>query len=288
MRNNVCYFSLCYALYPYVIYFKNTIKEYLFNMASTDLTRSYYVTAEKQKGVNQVINLLNNKKWLIISPHADDAELGCGGAISRAKENGVEIHIAVVVVKGEWHSRDGKYVSSATRKHELADAMLAAGAQLHILNAINDNESFDLCSSSKSKCVNEIDLLIEKIQPDAVFIPVPSFHQEHKWVYECAIAATRPTKTGASPAAVLAYEYPPAGWGDSAAWSSGNGALYIDISEHIENKLYILKKHESQMSPVKNALISLDAVKRLSSFRGLESGCDHAELFYLLRCKVSY
>ncbi|MFP8771593.1 PIG-L deacetylase family protein [Klebsiella sp. DR_172cip] len=180
------------------------------------------------------------------------------------------------------------FLSSETRKKELTNAMLEAGTTLHIINKINDNEIFDLCSSSKSKCVSEIDLLIENIKPDIIFIPVPSFHQEHKWVYECSIAATRTTKNVDSPKAVIAYEYPPAGWGDSGSWSQSSGSIYVDISKHIEKKIAILSKHESQMSTLENSLISLDAVRRLASFRGLESGVNYAELFYLLRSKIVY
>ncbi|HBV3536169.1 TPA: PIG-L deacetylase family protein [Klebsiella quasipneumoniae] len=235
-----------------------------------------------------MMGLFTSKKWLIISPHADDAELGCGGAISRAVENGIDVHIAVITIKGEWHVRNNSYVSSETRRNELTNAMSEAGTTLHIINKINDNETFDLCSSSKSKCVNEIDLLIENIKPDIIFIPVPSFHQEHKWVYECSIAATRPTKTSEFPKSVIAYEYPPAGWGDSGSWSQSSGAIYVDISKHIDKKISILGKHESQMSTLDNALISLDAVRRLASFRGLESGVKYAELFYLLRSKIIY
>lgn len=235
-----------------------------------------------------MIDFFTSKKWLIVSPHADDAELGCGGAMSRAVENDIEVHIAVVTIKGEWHVRNGIYVSSETRKKELTNAMLEAGATLHIINKINDNEDFDLCSSSKSRCVNAIDLLIENIKPDIIFIPVPSFHQEHKWVYECSIAATRTTKNADSPKSVIAYEYPPAGWGDSGSWSQSSGSIYVDISKHLERKISILGKHESQMSNVENSLISLDAVRRLASFRGLESSVNYAELFYLLRSKITY
>ncbi|WP_227661045.1 PIG-L deacetylase family protein [Klebsiella pneumoniae] len=66
-----------------------------------------------------MIDFFTSKKWLIISPHADDAELGCGGAMSRAVENDIEVHIAVVTIKGEWHVRNGIYVSSETRKKNL-------------------------------------------------------------------------------------------------------------------------------------------------------------------------
>ncbi len=39
--------------------------------------------------------------------------------MSRAVENDIEVHIAVVTIKGEWHVRNGIYVSSETRKKNL-------------------------------------------------------------------------------------------------------------------------------------------------------------------------
>lgn len=227
--------------------------------------------------------LFSCRRWLIISPHADDAELGCGGSIARAIEAGVEVHIAVVVLKGETHLRGQRYISALQRHQELAAAMETAGAHYSVLNFVEEGEHFDLASSSQSVCISQLDKLIDDLQPDLLMMPVPSFHQEHQWVYNCCIAATRPTKPLRSLRLIAAYEYPPAGWGSSSSWDSSRGAVYINISHHLSAKIAMLEQHQSQMSAAENALISVDGVKRLASFRGVEAGFDYAEMLYLMR-----
>ncbi|ARJ43939.1 GlcNAc-PI de-N-acetylase [Pantoea alhagi] len=227
--------------------------------------------------------LFSYRRWLIISPHADDAELGCGGSIARAVDAGIEVHIAVVILKGETHLRGQRYVPASRRYQELAAAMNSAGAHYSVLNFVNEGECFDLASSSQSGCVQQLDTLIEEIQPELLLMPVPSFHQEHQWVYNCCVAATRPTKNPRSLRLIAAYEYPAAGWGNSSSWDSSRGALYINISDYLVEKLAMLAEHQSQMSAARNALISLDGVKRLASFRGVEAGYDYAEMLYFMR-----
>jgi len=235
-----------------------------------------------------MIDLFNTKQWLIISPHADDAELGCGGIIARAKQEGIKVHVAVAVVKGEWHTRTREYVSSHQRLDELTASMNSVGVDFSVFNAIHDNEEFDLSSSSKHKLVSDIDALIYDISPDVIFIPLPSFHQEHKLVYDCCLAATRPTKSNSNNIKLIAaYEYPPAGWGESSSFLSNNGKLYINITEQMQSKIRLLDKYRTQLSEAPNSLISIDGVKRLASFRGLESGYNFAELFYILRMRVT-
>lgn len=227
--------------------------------------------------------LFSFRRWLIISPHADDAELGFGGSIARAIEAGIEVYIAVVVLKGETHLRGERYISASQRYQELTAAMKSAGARYSVLNFVNEGENFDLASSSQSACIQQLDKLIANIQPELMLMPVPSFHQEHQWVYQCCVAATRPTKPERSLRMVAAYEYPPAGWGDSSSWDSSRGAVYINVSHYMSAKMAMLAQHQSQMSSAENALISLDGVKRLASFRGLEAGYDYAEIIYLMR-----
>lgn len=227
--------------------------------------------------------LFSCRRWLIISPHADDAELGCGGSIARAIEAGIDVHIVVVVLKGETHLRDQRYISASQRHQELAAAMETAGAHYSVLNFVGEGESFDLASSSQSVCISQLDKLIDDLQPELLMMPVPSFHQEHQWVYNCCVAATRPTKPQRSLRLIAAYEYPPAGWGSSSSWDSSRGAVYINISHYLPVKIAMLEQHQSQMSAVENALISVDGVKRLASFRGVEAGFDYAEMIYLMR-----
>lgn len=223
-----------------------------------------------------------NKSWLVISPHADDAELGCGGTMARARAAGIDVHVAVVVVKDEVQLHAGP-VSGQTRANELKEAMAVIGATSSIVYFHHGSTVFDLCSSPKSQLVNHLDALIADLKPDTVFLPVPSFHQEHQYVYECAMAAVRPTRNPTPIRNVYAYEYPAAGWGPSASWDPSRGGMYFEVTEYMHDKIKMLEAHKSQLYRGQDALISFEAVQALARFRGIESGVGAAELMYLLR-----
>lgn len=226
--------------------------------------------------------------WLVISPHADDAELGCGGAIDRAVRDGTKVHVSVAVVKGEHQPHADGYVPALTREGELMEAMKVLGCDYDIVYSEPAIESnFDLCSSAKSSYVRQLDAIIDRLQPEVVLIPVPSFHQEHQWVFDCAMAATRITRHPSPVKVVAAYEYPPAGWGPSSAFDRGRGGVYVALSElNLETKLEALRRHVSQMYRGKDALISFEAVRALARLRGIEAGTTNAELLHLMRAVV--
>lgn len=117
--------------------------------------------------------------------------------------------------------------------------------------------------------------------PELIMMPVPSFHPDHQWVYGCCVAATRSTKPGNPLRIIAAFEYPPAGWGNSSSWDSPHGEIYINISRHLPAKIAMLEQHKLQRSMADYALISVDEVKRLASFRGLEAGYDYAVVDYI-------
>ncbi|EKS8535626.1 PIG-L family deacetylase [Klebsiella pneumoniae] len=227
--------------------------------------------------------IFDAKRWLIVSPHADDAELGCGGVIAAGREKGINIHIAVASVKSENHLYRDVLTTSEVREQELIESMNFSGCSYSIFYKTDSSNEFDLASSSKSAFIKKLDSLILDFSPQVLFIPVPSFHQEHKWVYDCCMAASRPYKITKENLIILAYEYPPAGWGDSASWDSSKGAIYVDISNYIDRKIEMLTLYKSQIRS-DNSSLSLKAVKTLSMYRGMQCNTDHAELFYLLRC----
>lgn len=229
---------------------------------------------------------LPGRQWLVVSPHSDDAELGLGGTMARARAEGIEIHVLTAVVKGEQHGPTG-YTSSHQRAAELSASLEPFGIGHSIFQFRPEaGDPFDLCLSSKSAFVSALDSAIARLKPDTVFLPVPSFHQEHQWVYECGMAACRPTRHPSPIRSVYAYEYPAAGWGPSASWDASRGGVYVDITDTLDAKLRMLAAHVSQMYRNNDALISYEAVKALARFRGIEAGVAQAELLHLHRMTV--
>ena len=58
---------------------------------------------------------------LVVAPHPDDEVLGCGGLMSRIRENGGEVHVLVMTV-GDTRQYGGTSVATV-RLRELKEAM---------------------------------------------------------------------------------------------------------------------------------------------------------------------
>ena len=210
-------------------------------------------------------------KVLAISPHADDVELGAAGLLLKLIHKGWYVQVVVCSLETEVRYT-GITVSGDTRRKEFYESMSFLGAY-----GIEHNGSI----TDKKGLISALDRRINSLRPDIVLIPAPSFHQDHQFVYDCCLAATRPTKGFIVPT-VLVYEYPASNWGPSAGMNPARGGIYEDISSVFQLKLESLRRHKSQIHD-RNHMISLDGVTRLAKFRGMEIGVGYAELFYLLR-----
>jgi len=106
---------------------------------------------------------------LIIAPHPDDEVLGCGGLLAKYPE---ECVVAVCSIPSE------------TRRLEAAAARSVLGyRETHWLELQPDYGGRGL--------VTVFDDLLDKHQPDEIYLPYPDLHQDHIAVYEAGMRAAR-------------------------------------------------------------------------------------------------
>lgn len=109
---------------------------------------------------------------LVIAPHMDDESLGCGGLLAKYPED------AAVVVVTE---------SGSTRRSEHARAM-------DILR-VTDTRCLDFedgtTQQHMSDLVRQLDEVMRDVQPEEVYLPFPSLHQDHIAVYEAGMRSAR-------------------------------------------------------------------------------------------------
>ncbi|KGR78297.1 PIG-L deacetylase family protein [Ureibacillus manganicus] len=217
------------------------------------------------------------ERILIIAPHADDEVLGCGGLIEKACRFNNEVKVIVVAVGNVTHPHSGEHVKADTRIQELKDALGILGCTNFEIMYKNKDSLLD--TIPRNDIISRLDTIIEDFQPSMVFIPLPSYHQDHIVLYEACFAALRP-KPSHSIKLIAVYEYPLISWQFQKFWNTGE--LYLDISETIDKKIEAFLKHKSQRRPTKH-LISPENVKKWAEMRGLEIGLDYAEKYYILR-----
>ena len=157
---------------------------------------------------------------LVIAPHTDDGEFGCGGTIARLINEGITIHY--VAFSACQKSVLPQY-SPDILITELNDATKVLGIKkenLHLLEY--DVRTFN---SKRQEILEDIIILKNKIKPDLVFIPsLNDIHQDHSTIAIEAVRAFKFTN-------ILSYEIP---WNN---FSFTNTSFFILNENHINIKI---------------------------------------------------
>ena len=228
----------------------------------------------------QPVFSFKDHRLLVIAPHADDEVLGCGGLISRVKQDGGKVFVLIFNV-GSIVTKNGKE-STQTWKKETDAAM-------KFLKVDDYDTIYDTPEDNRYLDAKPLHTLIEKIEtsskvslmktkPTIVAIPtLYSHHQDHVCVHNACIAALRPlSKPNAD--MVISYEAP-----EHSRWSS-NGVFepnfYVDTKSVISKKVKAFYKYKSQVrvgGRDKNTIITQ------AEYRGKEVGKNSCEAFYVHR-----
>lgn len=116
-------------------------------------------------------------KVLIVAPHPDDEALGCSGLIQRMIENGKQVHVFILSGGGKSHQScchiDESILIDSRRNlsRKAAEILGLPLNQLHLLDYPDGHISFNNPETQR------LQTLIEKISPDAIFVP----HKGEGW-----------------------------------------------------------------------------------------------------------
>lgn len=216
------------------------------------------------------------KSILVISPHADDEAIGCGGMIALATKAGISVTVIVMATGGVKHLHLEKMSTTEKRISEFKTCAHRLGVSN--TNVIFPDKDMRLETISSLELVTALDTVLNNNEFDECYLPEPSHNIDHRITYESAMAALRP---GARkfPLMVATYESTNSSWWNNAAM---RGKLYVDISSTIEDKIFAFEAYLSQIRSYPHP-ISSEAIKRLAAFRGLECGVNYAELYQIIR-----
>jgi LmbE family N-acetylglucosaminyl deacetylase len=201
------------------------------------------------------------KKILIISPHTDDGELGCGGSIARFIEEGYNVEY-VALSSCEKSLPAG--CPSDMLKHEVKKATGVLG--------ITDLFLYDFEVREFPKYRQSIlDTLIRvrnDLQPDTIFTPSSyDTHQDHKTTREETLRAFKNCT-------ILGYEQP---WNNITF----NTLAFVSLKKHhIDKKIAALACYETQKD---RAYLNPDFIQGLALTRGTQIEEKYAEAFEVIK-----
>jgi LmbE family N-acetylglucosaminyl deacetylase len=203
------------------------------------------------------------ERVLVLAPHTDDGEFGCGGTMARLVQAGVDVRY-VAFSTATKSLPDGFPPDTLAR--EVREATAEIGIPLESL-IVHDFE----VRTFPERRQDILELLIslwEEWLPDAVLQPsLRDVHQDHQVVAAEGLRAFKRTT-------VLGYEIP---------WNNLNFDFqaYVVLDEaHVEQKVAALGKYASQQH--KN-YANPDYIWNLARTRGINVQRDYAEAFEVYR-----
>lgn len=201
------------------------------------------------------------KKILVISPHTDDGELGCGGSIAKFIEDGNDVEY--VALSCCEKSIPPQYPSDILSR-EVKAATKILGIKQPILF------SFDVREFPKfrQEILDTLIRLKNKIQPDIVFTPSRSdTHQDHKTTVEETMRAFKKCT-------ILGYEQP---WNNITF----DTHAFIPLREiHVQKKIDALACYETQKD---RSYLNPDFIRGLALTRGTQIEETYAEAFEVIK-----
>ena len=243
-------------------------EQYLFTITK-DFSEDWQSLKEKAKkeklnisdalrsAVSSKIEINRLKNALILSPHTDDAELGCGGTISKMIEDGWRVHVMYFSAVGD-------------RYPNLAEEAANSGKILGVTHEILNFET-RFFPRDRQAILQALYDHSKKKQYDIVFTPTTTdIHQGQGVV-------TSEAKRSFRNCTLLGYELP---------WNNLSVSLncFIPLEErHVKKKIQALDCYNSQKhNPYFNEKFFRSVVK----MRGIQLSCPYAEGFETIKVRL--
>jgi len=207
--------------------------------------------------------MIRINKILILAPHTDDGEFGCGGSVVRFIREGKQVYYAAFSTAEES-------VPDPWPKDILKTEVREATGRLGIPaeNLMIFNFKVRELSYYRQEVLEELVKIKKEICPDLVFLPSSNdVHQDHSTVSIEGVRAFKNTS-------ILGYEIP---WNNIEFKTE---AFIILSEEDINKKIYALDAYNSQKG---RNYANEEFIRSLARTRGVQIGSRYAETFEVIR-----
>ena len=204
-----------------------------------------------------------NNRVLVLAPHTDDGELGCGGTISRMVEEGREVYYAAFSTAAE--SVPPPFPPNILEK-EVREGTKVLG--IPAANLLVYKYRVRHLPDMRQEILEELVRMKSEIDPATVFLPsAKDLHQDHQTIH---LEGLRAFKT----VTVLGYELP---WNNL---SFDYRHFCVLTRAHVQTKVAALRCYQSQQH---RPYTQEDFIWSWARTRGGQIMVEYAEAFDVLR-----
>ena len=208
--------------------------------------------------------MLNKKKRiLVLAPHTDDGEFGCGGTISKFLDEGHDVYYAAFSACQQSVLPQFPSDILITEVKEATQILGIKPSNLILFDY--DVRTFGY---QRQDILDDLIKLRSEINPDLIFMPtITDVHQDHHTIAEEGMRAFKFKS-------ILSYELP---WNNFSFSTSS----FVHLSEkNIQTKVNALQAYQSQAH---RPYSDEDFIRSLARTRGVQIGTKYAEAFELVR-----
>jgi LmbE family N-acetylglucosaminyl deacetylase len=203
------------------------------------------------------------ERALVLAPHTDDGEFGCGGTMARLVEAGCAVRYVAFSIAT-------RSLPEGFPPDTLAREVREATSELGIAADDLTVHDFDVRTfpQHRQDILEVLVALWEEWQPDVVFQPsLHDVHQDHKTIAEEGLRAFKRTT-------ILGYEIP---------WNNFDFAYqwYVALERrHVERKVAALERYASQQH---RRYANADYIWSVARTHGINVNRAYAEVFQVYR-----
>jgi len=200
---------------------------------------------------------------LVLAPHTDDGEFGCGGSIARFVSEGHQV--TYVAFSAAERSVDPRFPPDILRK-EVVHATSVLGIPQDSVRVLDFRvRDFPM---HRQEILEEMVRINAELEPELVLLPSTSdTHQDHQTISAEGFRAFKKTS-------ILGYEL---SW-NNLTFATNTFVILDDA--HVELKARALEQYRSQAG---RPYVSAEYVRKLAFIRGIQIGARYAEVYEAIR-----
>ena len=218
-----------------------------------------------------------SKTILVIAPHPDDETMGAGGTMIKYASAGYKIELLTVSGHLPPLYTEDDYATTVQEANFAYQKLGVTNARFLKIPATMVHEE------PVHKLNKQIAEVVNEVEPEIVLLPFPDRHIDHKVIFESAMVATRPVKSGKNIKILASYEtLSETHWNAAHIEPNFTPNWIIDIFPYFRQKCEALECYQSQITEFPGAR-SIEAVAALAKFRGTQAGFAYGEAFHIIR-----